>query len=71
MKKNKLTRDIRAFRRKKPLFALIFILLGLVGWILPILPGWLFMIFGLILLFPSLEEKLKHTYEKLKRDFNS
>jgi hypothetical protein len=70
-RKSRLAEEIRQFRRKKPVLAVFFIFLGLSGLILPILPGWLLLIFGVILLFPSFEDRLRDKFEKLRRDFQS
>ncbi|MBD3384582.1 hypothetical protein GF407_06605 [candidate division KSB1 bacterium] len=70
-RKSRLVEDIRLFRKKKPILAVVFIILGLSGLILPILPGWLLLIFGIILLFPSFEDRLKDKFEKVRRDFRS
>jgi uncharacterized membrane protein YbaN (DUF454 family) len=46
-------------------------ILGIIGWILPVMPGWAFMIPGLILLsdfFPPLRRLLRWAEAKMKQE---
>ena len=60
----KLRRDIRSFGKLKGLLAIPFIFIGIWGLILPIIPGTVFLFLGVVLLVPSLENKMKNLIAK-------
>ena len=62
--KTKLRKDIKKFSRIKGLFAVPLILIGLLGLVLPIIPGTVFLLLGLVLIIPSLKKKLKKMFGK-------
>ncbi|MCX6734786.1 MAG: hypothetical protein NTZ25_02635 [Candidatus Peregrinibacteria bacterium] len=53
-------------RSLKFISGIILVLIGLIGLVMPILPGWLFLIPGLILIKPSHKEKILFHVEKWK-----
>lgn len=56
--KRPLVDEIRRFRKGKIKTAVILLVLGLAGLVLPILPGALFILLALWLVFPDQSEKL-------------
>ncbi len=56
---SKLRREIRTFSRLKIFIAIPLIAIGLLGLVLPVIPGAIFLIPGIILIIPSLENKIK------------
>ncbi|HEY5596145.1 MAG TPA: hypothetical protein VIL47_02685 [Candidatus Bipolaricaulota bacterium] len=48
--------------------SLAFLALGVVGWVLPILPGWLFVLVGLLGL-STVYPPLRHPFELIKRRY--
>jgi uncharacterized membrane protein YbaN (DUF454 family) len=66
MKKyNHLRGEIRQFRKERAWWGIPLIFLGLVGLVFPILPGWVFIIFGTLLMFPKSENRIRKTYDEL------
>ena len=63
-RKRKLRKEIRLFGRIKGFVAIPLILIGVLGLVLPIIPGTVFLVVGVILLVPSLEEKMKSWFGK-------
>ena len=64
MKNRPLYEEISKFIKTKKIIAIPLIILGLLGLILPIIPGTVFLVLALLLLFPKDGEKL---IEKIKR----
>ena len=63
-RKRKLRKEIRLFSRIKGFVAIPLILIGVLGLVLPIIPGTVFLVVGVILLVPSFEEKMKSWFGK-------
>ena len=61
-KSNPLWQDIIQFSREKTKLAFGFILLGIVGLVLPIIPGALLLAIGILLLKPDWYDKVKHFF---------
>jgi len=64
MKNRPLYEDIAKFVKTKKILAIPLIILGLLGLILPVIPGTVFLVLALLLLFPKDGERL---IEKLKK----
>jgi len=64
MKNHPLYEEISKFIKTKKIIAIPLIILGLLGLILPIIPGTVFLVLAFLLLFPKDGEKL---IEKIKR----
>jgi len=62
--RQKLRKKIQLFGRIKGFIAVPLLLLGILGLILPIIPGAFFLLIGLILIVPSLEKKIKSRFGK-------
>ncbi len=60
----KLRREIRSFSKTRGFIAIPLVLLGILGLVLPIIPGTLFLFIGVVLIAPSLEEKIKKWFGK-------
>ncbi len=60
--KNDLLEEIRRFRKRKILWAFLFILLGLLGFVIPILPGAIFVLLGIALLKPGMMAKIRRYF---------
>ncbi|MBN2411994.1 hypothetical protein JXQ31_09910 [candidate division KSB1 bacterium] len=58
MTHKKLRQEIREFRRTKIFFAIPLIIIGLVGLILPVIPGILLIVYGIMFLIPTLNKKM-------------
>ncbi len=59
MKKNvKLTEEIKQFQNEKKWYGIVLIGLGLLGLILPLMPGWLLIAAGVALISPKYGERL-------------
>ena len=56
--KNKLRKEIRFFGKIKGVVAIPLLFLGVLGLILPIIPGMVFLVLGIVLVIPSFEKKL-------------
>jgi len=56
--RKKLRQEIREFRRVKIFFAIPLIIIGLLGLVLPVIPGILLIVYGIIFLFPSRNKKM-------------
>ena len=56
-KKRKLRREISRFRKKKGGIAILLLILGVLGLILPVIPGLVFIALGCLFLFPKSSEK--------------
>ncbi len=54
----KLRQEIREFRRAKIFFAIPLIIIGLFGLVLPVIPGILLIVYGIMFLIPSLNKKI-------------
>jgi uncharacterized membrane protein YbaN (DUF454 family) len=63
---NPLWQDIIEFSRNKIKLAIGFIILGILGLILPIIPGFLLLAVGLFLLKPEWYEYFRKWFEKSK-----
>jgi len=61
--KRPLIDEIRSFRKNKLKTALILLFLGLAGLVLPIIPGLLFILLAVWLIFPDQSEKV---WERIK-----
>jgi len=61
---NPLWQDILQFSRQKTRIAVGFILLGILGLILPIIPGILLLSIGVFLIKPECYESFKKWFEK-------
>jgi len=57
MKSKKLRQEIREFRKTKIFFAIPLIIIGLFGLVLPVIPGILCIVYGVMFLIPSLNKK--------------
>ena len=57
--KRNLRKDIRFFGKIKGLIAIPLFIIGILGLILPIIPGTVFLVLGIVLIVPSFEKKLK------------
>ena len=69
MKKNlKSTEEIKQFQTEKKWYGIVLILLGLLGLVLPVMPGWLLIAAGVALISPKYGERL---FEKIKTMFRS
>jgi len=64
IQRQKLRKKIRSFGRLKGFVAPPLLILGVFGLILPIIPGTLFLFIGLVLIAPSLEDKIKNRFGK-------
>jgi len=64
VKKSNLREDIRLFRKRKSWYGVPLLILGVVGLILPVMPGWILIFLGILLLFPATGDRI---IEKLKR----
>ena len=62
--KNPLWQDIIKFSRNKSKLAIGFIVLGLLGLILPVIPGILLLTVGVFLLKPEWYESFRRWFEK-------
>lgn len=58
MSKTFLTEEIKEFQRQKKWLVPILVSLGVLGLVLPILPGVALLLFGLFLLFPTQGEDI-------------
>jgi uncharacterized membrane protein YbaN (DUF454 family) len=61
---NPLWQDIIIFSRNKTKFAIGFILLGLLGLVLPVIPGILLLTVGVFLLKPEWYDSFRRWFEK-------
>ncbi len=66
VKKPNLREDIRRFRKRKAWYAVPLLILGVVGLILPVMPGWILIFLGVLLLFPTTGDKILERLKKLK-----
>jgi uncharacterized protein YqgC (DUF456 family) len=64
LRQSKFRREIRTFSKLKIFLAIPLILIGIWGMILPVIPGAVFFISGIILIFPSFENKIKSRSKK-------
>jgi len=62
-RKRPLVDEIRSFRKNKIRTALLLLVIGLAGLVLPIIPGLIFILLAVWLVFPDQSEKL---WERLK-----
>jgi len=62
--RQKLRKKIRSFGRIKGFIAIPLLLVGVLGLILPIIPGAIFLFIGIVLIAPSLEGKIKNRFGK-------
>jgi len=62
-RKRPLVEEIRSFRKNKIKTALLLLVIGLAGLVLPIIPGLVFILLAVWLVFPDQSEKL---WERLK-----
>ncbi len=62
-RKRPLVDEIRSFRKNKIKTALLLLVIGLAGLVLPIIPGLVFILLAVWLVFPDQSEKL---WERLK-----
>ena len=63
----KLLDEIMAFRKGKPFIAVPLIIVGLLGLVLPVIPGMVLIALGLTLLYPSFfKEKIWKKYRNYK-----
>jgi len=62
-RKRPLVEEIRSFRKNKIKTALLLLVIGLAGLVLPIIPGLVFILLAVWLIFPDQSEKL---WERLK-----
>jgi hypothetical protein len=62
-RKRPLVDEIRSFRKNKIRTALLLLMIGLAGLVLPIIPGLIFILLAVWLVFPDQSEKL---WERLK-----
>jgi hypothetical protein len=58
--------DIRQFRKRKPWYGIPLLILGVAGLIIPILPGWIFIFLGILLLFPARGERIINRLKAFK-----
>ncbi len=56
--KKKLKEEIRDFRRSKSLYAIPLLLIGILGLVLPVIPGILLIVYGLMLVIPGRKSKI-------------
>ncbi len=56
--KKKLKEEIRDFRKTRSLYAIPLLLIGILGLVLPIIPGILLIVYGLMLLVPGRKMKI-------------
>jgi uncharacterized membrane protein YbaN (DUF454 family) len=59
-------KDIREFGKRKVWLAVPLILVGILGLVLPIIPGIAFILLGVMLLFPKSGEKIKEWFRSLR-----
>jgi hypothetical protein len=52
--------DIRRFKKTKILLAVIFLSLGVLGFILPVIPGFLFILLAVAMLRPGMMKKIRN-----------
>lgn len=62
--KRPLWEEIARFTKNKFMIAMILIVIGLVGFVIPVIPGFLLILFAIALLKPGLMKKIR---EKLKK----
>jgi len=67
-KHNSLYEEMKKFRSEKKKYSIVLLTLGVIGLILPIIPGFLFIGLGLALLYPKQGTEL---LEKVKKWFKS
>ncbi|MFZ5515614.1 MAG: hypothetical protein ACOY90_03185 [Candidatus Zhuqueibacterota bacterium] len=65
---NSLYEEMKKFRSEKKLYSIVLLVLGVIGLVLPIIPGFLFIGLGLALLYPKQGTEL---LERIKRWFRS
>lgn len=63
---NPLWEDILKFSKNKKKMAVGFILLGILGFVLPVIPGFALLAIGVFYLNPEWYEKLKSWYGKVR-----
>lgn len=54
----------------KRFFGFVFIIIGLIGFVLPIIPGFVFVLLGLSMVSPRFELGIKHVYRRYKCHHN-
>ncbi len=54
----------------KKFFGFVFIIIGIIGFILPIIPGFVFVLLGLAMVSPRFELGIKHVYRRYKMHRN-
>ncbi len=69
VKNSNLREDIRRFRRRKAWYAVPLLILGIVGLVLPIMPGWILIFLAIFLLFPATGDKIIERLKRLKNRF--
>ncbi|MGD9897578.1 MAG: hypothetical protein AB7T22_00490 [Calditrichaceae bacterium] len=62
--KKPLWEEIKHFTKKKSLLATLLIVIGLIGFVIPVIPGLLLILFAVALLKPGLMKQIR---EKLKK----
>ncbi len=63
MNPGKLRKEIRVFQNWKPFMGTLLVVIGLLGLVLPIIPGIVLISFGLVFLLPkSVRETLKQKF---------
>jgi len=62
-RKSDLLGEIKAFRKKKILFVIVLVLLGMLGAIIPIIPGTLFIILAIALVRRGWMEKIRRYFK--------
>jgi hypothetical protein len=62
--RSKLRREMRQFRKKKVFIAIPVILLGLLGLVLPVIPGLALIFVGVLLLFPKTGDQILSKFKK-------
>jgi len=58
--------EMRDFKKKKVWLAVPLILVGILGLILPVIPGIALILFGVMLLFPKSGQKIKDWFRSLR-----
>ena len=68
--KKSIREEIRHFGKKKQWIAIPLIVLGIVGLVLPVMPGWVLIFLGSLFLFPKPTERILNWLKEKRKSFS-